>query len=119
MTRKVLHEFTFGGTKRYVNLPDVYANIETATGITKVADSDDAGRPESLTDLVSSASLIRINIGVETAANQPLKNRVIYADVDKAESALGAVRGKTVPTFGTAQGGTIRTSIVRRRRSRR
>lgn len=118
MARKRLHKFDFKGTDRFLLLDNVYTNIETQTGITLVTDPAEGGKPTSVTDLVREGSLVKISCSV-TATNEltgPVKNRTVYADVDSAESALGSILGKQIPSFGTIPGGFISSARIRARR---
>lgn len=118
MTRKKLHKFDYKGTDRFVLLDDIYANITEQTGITLVTDAEDGGNPTSVTDLVREGSLVKISCSVTATAELTgaVKDRTVYSDIDSAETALGSIRLKQLPTVGTIPGGFISSARIRARR---
>lgn len=116
MARQVLHKFDYKGTERYVLLNDSYTNIDEQTGIEKVTEEGEGGAPSSVTKLVREGSLVKIRCGVTESEDGPIKQRVIYSDIDSAEAALGSVLGKQLPAFGSTVAATIVSARVGARR---
>lgn len=121
MARKRLHKFDYKGTDRFVMLEPIYANISEQTGISLVTDAAEGGKPASVTELVREGSLVKLTCSV--VPNQDLtgvaKTRTIYADIDNAEVAVGSVRTKLLPAFGTRDEGYISSARVKARRRQR
>ena len=116
MARKVLHKFDYKGVDRFVLLNDNYTNITDQTGIEKVTDPADGGSPTSVTQLVREGSLVKIRCSVTESADGPTKQRIVYADADSAESAVGSIRGKQLPAFGGTPQSTIQSARIGARR---
>lgn len=97
-----------GTAKIGFSAPDVYSEIGSVLGVTKLAGSDTVDSVARVGDMIRQGQAMRLRVRYEEDGE--VKTSTVICDIDKAPSAIAGLRGKSFA------GGTIKSANIMRRR---
>jgi hypothetical protein len=98
-----------GNAKIGFSAPDVYSDIGSVVGVTKLGNADTVDSLGRVGDMIRQGQVMRLRIRYEDTDGE-MASAFIICDLDKAPSAIAALRNKSF------QGGTIKSANIMRRR---
>lgn len=104
MPKMVPHVVTVGSTRVGVFLPDIYTDIATIVGVSKVTDANLPEVTMEVRDLIRKAQVVRLNVSYVLNGKRKLAR--VICDLSKLKTAVAQLPTKTF------RGGDIRSAYL-------